>query len=206
MPTMKPTRPALPVTRRQAGALLSGAGCALAIRPLLAEDAASAPSGAGLYTVEIVVFRNTGTSAGEDVTAAARNVSADSDSEAPVAGRNARLAAVLPGARYRLNDAASRLNASGHKVIAHVAWAQTASAWNSTGVITAEELGLAAAGISGSVQLERGQYLHLGFNLSYASPGAGRYVLTEMRRVKLAEHNYYDHPALGIIALVTGGG
>jgi hypothetical protein len=59
-------------------------------------------------------------------------------------------------------------------------------------------------GLSGLVYLERGTYLHLGLSLRYAgaSGGAG-YALNETRRVKFYEKNYYDHPAFGVIALVT---
>ena len=52
--------------------------------------------------------------------------------------------------------------------------------------------------------LERGTFLHLGMSLKYAA-GEGRatYDLTEIRRVKFYEKNDYDHPAFGVIALVT---
>jgi hypothetical protein len=117
-----------------------------------------------------------------------------------------KLGEVLPASRHKLNDVVARLNANGgHKVLAHVAWTQTAGSWNSSGGISAEQLGLTAAGFSGLVQLERGLYLHLGFNLQY-SAGNARYALSELRRVKFAERNYYDHPALGIVAVVTPGG
>jgi 8-oxo-dGTP pyrophosphatase MutT (NUDIX family) len=52
-----------------------------------------------------------------------------------------------------------------------------------------------------SPYLERGTYLHLGFGLRYA--GAATYALNESRRVKFYERNYFDHPAFGVIALVT---
>jgi hypothetical protein len=62
------------------------------------------------------------------------------------------------------------------------------------------------------VYLERGQYLHLGMALTYAiqSPPAGlnagpgtTFTLNENRRIRFYERNYYDHPAFGVIALVT---
>jgi hypothetical protein len=177
-------------------------------RQAAAQQAAEAPAaGSGLYTVEIVIFRGGGGSSGEDLTTAIDNAGADSDSAAASVAGSARLGEILPASKHRLGDVAARLNASGaHKVLAHVAWSQTASAWNSSGGLTAEQLGLNAAGFSGLVQLERGTYLHLGFNLAYTAAGGAHYALAQMRRVKFAERNYFDHPALGIIALVTPGG
>ena len=69
-------------------------------------------------------------------------------------------------------------------------------------------------GLSGIVFLERGTYLHLGMSLTYqmsnppaglaAAPGTA-FNLSESRRVKFDQLNYYDHPAFGVIALVTPG-
>jgi hypothetical protein len=67
-------------------------------------------------------------------------------------------------------------------------------------------------GLSGTVFLERGQFLHLGMTLTYAmaSPPAGLgaapdtpFTINESRRVRFYERNYFDHPAFGVIALVT---
>jgi hypothetical protein len=194
------------MTRRQAATGLVAAVAATLCLPAHAQQASDAPRGANLYPVEVVIFRGAGAAAGEDLAAAARNLTQDSDSAAAETARSARLGELLPSTRYKLSDAAARLNASGRKVIAHIAWTQSASAWNSGSGLSAEQLGLAASGISGLVQLERGTYLHLGFNLVYAPAGGARYALNEMRRVKFAERNYFDHPAIGIIALVTPGG
>jgi hypothetical protein len=96
--------------------------------------------------------------------------------------------------------------------VAHVAWAQTASAWGTKAGFPLQKLGVDVPGLNGTVYLERGQYLHLGMALSYAlsSPPAGlgagpgtAFTLNENRRVKFYERNYYDHPAFGVIALVT---
>jgi hypothetical protein len=53
------------------------------------------------------------------------------------------------------------------------------------------------------VRLERGQYLHLGFNLSWAAAGGTHYTLAQMRRVKPGDRQYYDHPAFAAIAQIT---
>ena len=205
MDAKEPTAPD-PGRRQLVSGLLALGAASLALRVNAQQATEAAPSGSGLYTVEIVIFRASSGSTGEDLAAATHAGDSDSDSAAASGARSVRLGEILPASRYRLGDAASRLNASGsRKVIAHVAWTQTASSWNSGSGLTAEQLGLASAGFSGQVQLERGTYLHLGFNLAYTASGGVRYVLSEMRRVKFAERNYYDHPALGIIALVTPG-
>ncbi len=176
----------------------------VAIAGLPAAFAAESAGKEGLYTIEIVIFRTGGTAAGEDLSAAV-NHEARGDSDQG-GGGSQRLGEVLPAARHKLGDVVARLNANGAKrVLAHMAWTQTASGWNSNAGVTAEQLGLAANGFSGLVSLERGQYLHLGFNLVQTSQNQ-RYTLAELRRVKLTERNYYDHPAIGIIAVVTQGG
>ena len=190
------------ITRRQATLGLLATGSALVLAPASAQQAAE--SQAGFYTVELVVFRGGGAAAGEDLAAAPRNLSQDNDAAAAGTARSARLGELLPASRRKLTDAAGRLTASGgHRVIAQAAWTQTAGAWNAGGGLTTEQLGLSAAGLAGVVQLERGQYLHLGFNLSYAPAAGVRYTLAEMRRIRVGERNYYDHPAYGILAVVT---
>ena len=109
------------------------------------------------------------------------------------------------GSSPKAHDA--QLNAAGgHKVIAHAVWTQTASAWNTGSSIPVEQLGLSGSGLTGVVRLERGTYLHLGFNLVFAPSANTRYTLAQIRRIKLNERQYFDHPALGIIAQVAPRG
>jgi hypothetical protein len=51
------------------------------------------------------------------------------------------------------------------------------------------------------VYLERSTYLHLGLTLTLAGPET--YTIDEMRSVKYNERQYFDHPAFGVIALVS---
>lgn len=167
------------------------------------------------YNVEIIVFRAHSAQGGAEnwsAEAAAPGISIGAENT----GRGSqvgRFVGNLPASAFQLSDAESRLKSSGVYVpIAHVAWTQTASAWGRRSGLPLEQLGLDVAGLTGSVSLERGQYLHLGLALSYtpASPPAGAgaapgttFTLSESRRVKFYERNYYDHPAFGVIALVT---
>lgn len=120
---------------------------------------------------------------------------------------------ILPASDFELAGLASRLRASGRYVpVAHIAWEQVASPWGKPMRIPVQNVGLDAPGITGTVALERGVFLHLVLDLRYAmsDPPAGLdappgtvFVLDESHRVRLKERNYFDHPAFGAIALVT---
>ena len=121
--------------------------------------------------------------------------------------------AALPAAVWQLGELEERLRSSGAYVpVAHAAWSQTASAWGTRAGFAVQKLGINVPGLSGNVFLERGQFLHLGMTLTYAtsvplpSLGAGAgtsFIINESRRVRFYERNYFDHPAFGVIALVT---
>ncbi len=166
------------------------------------------------YHIEIIVFRansaqggaeNWSTQGGGDNTMGEETSSGSS--------QVGHFIAALESTQFQLNDLEAKLRASGAYVpVAHVAWAQTASAWGTHAGFPLPKLGIDVPGLNGTVYLERGQYLHLGLALSYAIPsppaglGAGpgtTFTLNESRRVKFYERNYYDHPAFGVIALVT---
>jgi hypothetical protein len=162
--------------------------------------AASAAT-ATVYNVEIIVFRAAGALGGAEnwnAEAGARYIAGDeSASDSLQVGR---FVAALPPAVWQLNELENRLRASGTYVpVAHAAWSQTASSWGTPG-------------LSGTVFLERGQFLHIGMSLTYAMPNAPPglgavpgtiFTINESRRVKFYERNYFDHPAFGVIALVT---
>lgn len=146
------------------------------------------PQSAG-YTVEIIVFRN-GSDAGALSGAAARPAITGDD--------------VVPTAApsRKLGGAAARLNRNGLRVIGQAAWRQDPVAWNSRRGVSAERLGL--DGVTGKVIFERGQYLHLGVDL-VVEDGGKRYRINELRRVRPDEVHYFDHPAVGVVAIVTSG-
>jgi Peptidoglycan-binding protein, CsiV len=169
---------------------------------------------ANVYHIEIVIFRATQALGGAEnwnVQASRNYVSGE---EAANSSRNVgRFVAALPASRFQLTDVANKLRASGLYVpIAHVAWSQTASDWGTRAGFTVQKLGIGAEGLNGTVFLERGMYLHLGMALSYApaNPPAGMgagpgttFQMSESRRIRFYERNYYDHPGFGVIALVT---
>jgi len=185
--------------------------------PVGSQEPAAPPVPA--YTIELIIFRATSALGGPEDWAAeagARNFSSDSNAGESAAGDSTqvgRFLTALPEAQFQLTEIENRLRASaGYAPLAHVAWSQTASAWGTRAGFSLQRLGIDVPGMTGTVVLERGQYLHLGMTLAYApanSPvglGAGpgtTFTLNEGRRVRFNERTYFDHPAFGVIALVT---
>lgn len=175
---------------------------ALLIPAARSDAAAAAAAGASaLYGVEIIIFR-------------VSSIAADEDWNAPVAGRGFGSSAnkgsavpsvlkILPSANYRLNSLEAALKSSGAwRPIAHAAWVQSAASWGSHTGFALSDLGINVPGLSGTVYLERAPiYLHLGFDVQLQS--GATYTIRDMRVVKYNDKQYFDHPAFGIIAMVT---
>ena len=175
----------------------------------------AAPTASGpAYDIEIVIFR------AKAALGQPENWAAETSAAATVAGGESssgsdvgKLLTVLPSSDYRLTAIASRLRTSGpYLPVAHVAWVQTASAWGTHAGFPLESLGVNVPGLSGVITLERGQYLHIGMTLNYTmadpppglnAPAGTTFVMNETRRVRFYQRNYYDHPAFGVIALIT---
>ena len=184
--------------------------------PPAAQAPAAAPSGPGstVYNIEIIVFRATSALGGPEdwsAEAGARNIAGEE--AASGAAQVGHFVAALPASLWQLGELENRLRTSGLYVpVAHTAWSQTASSWGTRAGFSVQKLGIEVPGLSGSVFLERGQWLHLGMSLTYALPsppqGLGAapdtpFSINESRRVRFYERNYFDHPAFGVIALVT---
>jgi hypothetical protein len=160
---------------------------------LLAASLPAVPQTAARYTIEFVLFRNDADRSGEDGSAAAPLQSTETDLSV----------ATTPVASRRLGTAASKLRSAGnYRILAHASWTQAPAAWNSRRGVPVSALGLSVPGLSGNVIFERGQLLHLGFDLKYQE-GDRTLQFAEIRKVKLEDAQYFDHPQLGIIALVT---
>jgi len=178
------------------------------------------PPGTPTYNVEIIVFRAlSALGPPEDwnlETGAPATLPADNDTAAATAGATAqagRFLRALAPTEFQLNDIEAKLKASGgYAPIAHVGWSQTASPWGNHTGIPVQRLGIDAPELMGTVSLERGQFLHLGMQLSFtpasspaglgAAPGA-TFLINDIHRVRFYERDYFDHPAFGVIALVT---
>ena len=189
--------------------VVAALACAL---PAVSQEAGGSPA----YNIELVdLSRHVGARRRRELErrgrATANSIAGDEALQRLVAG--GALRRVIPSSSYQLTEIESKLRSSGAYVpVAHVAWSQTASAWGTRAGFTLQKLGVDAPGLSGTVFLERGQYLHLGMTLTYAdpSPPAGlgaasgtTFIINQSRRIRFYERNYYDHPAFGVIALVS---
>jgi len=169
---------------------------------------------ANVYNIEILVFRATQALGGaENWSAQNTRMLGSAEETTETSSRIGRFVASLAPSQFQLTPLANKLRSTGLYVpVAHVAWSQTASDWGTRAGFPVQRLGIEVPGLTGSVFLERGQYLHLGMSLAYApdSPPAGMgaspgttFNLNESRRIRFYERNYYDHPGFGVIALVT---
>jgi hypothetical protein len=173
-----------------------------------------------VYNIELVIFRAiSALGVSEDWTLEAPSdigprAEGDSDTPAPPSVSSAaRFVRSLSASEYQLNDIEARLRSSAaYAPVAHLAWAQTAGQWGTHSGLTLPRAGLDGTGLAGTVTLERGTFLHLGLALSYAldspPPGLGAapgtvFTINDSHRVRFYERNYFDHPAFGVIALVT---
>jgi hypothetical protein len=183
--------------------------------PMRAQDA-PAPAAAGtVYNIEMIIFRATGAPGPAENWAvqggSARTIAGDESASGN--SQVGHFVAVLPSSDWQLTDLEGKLRASGAYVpVAHVAWSQTASSWGTRAGFPLARLGANVEGLTGTVFLEHGQFLHLGMTLTYAEaaplPSLGAapgtpFMINETRRVRFYERNYFDHPAFGVIALVT---
>ncbi len=192
----------------------------LALALLLALAAATplpaAAPNTGAYQIEVLIFRAVTPPAGEDFSAAAEGRGFTGQGSGQSAGQTAgqgsgqasgdnatpAVLRTLDSSQMQLGSMASKLRASGEwTVLAHAAWVQTASEWPHHDGLALEQLGLNAGGLSGTVYLEHGQYLHLGFDLRLGTEPV--WSLRELRKIRYNEKNYFDHPGFGVIAVVS---
>ena len=124
-------------------------------------------------------------------------------SSAARGGGTPQVLRILTPGDYRLGALEATLKASGAwRPVAHAAWVQTAANWGTHAGIALSDVGINVPSLSGMVYLERAPiYLHLGFDV-HLSAGAS-YAIREMRSVRYNDKQYFDHPAFGIIAVVT---
>jgi hypothetical protein len=182
--------------------VITGPAAGQATKPAAAPQTPAAASGSGTYSVEVIVFRAPGGRSDAAPSAAPSRGASDT------AGTQvARYIGPLPGSRMQLGGAREKLTRGGYRILVHTGWVQTAASWGAPrSGLPLERLGIDVPGLSGSFQLERGTLLHFGMTLRHASDGNAAAQLNEIRRIRFNERNYYDHPAIGVIAVVTPGG
>ncbi len=174
----------------------------LAAMAMLADPGAAAAQQASgsLYMVELIVFRATSVSGNEDWSAVPTGRGFGNES---TRGGTPQVVRILAPADYRLTPVEATLRSSGAwRPIAHAGWVQSAANWGTHIGIALSDLGISSPGLSGTVYLERATYLHLGVDLNLNAGGIN-YSIKEMRSVKYNERQYFDHPAFGVIAMVS---
>lgn len=149
--------------------------------------------------------------------AAAPAVEEDDDTAAD-SGLGSRLAvSSLSPALFKLTALESSLQRSrGYEVLGHIGWTQLAVPRGSGLAADLSEVGLSGLPVHGTGALERGKYLYLRLNLAYSpadppaslvgtvqSDGTVRFSLNQVRRVRPFERHYFDHPAFGVIAMIS---
>lgn len=104
-----------------------------------------------------------------------------------------------------LDAIAARLARAGHPVIWHQAWIQPAATRDSPAlpVLAALGQGRADPGLRGTVTVSAGRFLHLELALELESSAGLEAKLEQRRRIRLGAEQYFDHPRIGVIAVVT---
>ena len=116
-----------------------------------------------------------------------------------------RVLATRSGSALQLTGLRERLSKRGYVVLAHSGWTQTASQWRTRAGIPLSKVGIRIPGLEGAWVLERGTLLHFGMHLDYTDRRGQSYQLSELRRIRFNERNYYDNPGIGVIAVVSPG-
>ena len=186
---------------------------------------AGAQSGARHYQVEVVIFSQpAGTSVEQrplrrtppadealepvqgavfdaETPGAPMDGAADSGGMAPLLPRGVS----GPVAPRKLEAVARRLNTGGFTLLWHQAWVQPAVAGDGLELATLAALGQgpAAPELSGAIGLTAGRFLHLGMAIELHSEAGLAAELVQRRRVRPGVEQYFDHPHIGVIAIVT---
>lgn len=178
-------------TRLSRRELLVGAA-AFAVAGRAAAQSSAATSAGAKYTIEVLVFRQPGAAPPAPTVMTLPQGAATSPGRVvPLASTDWQLGNLDAGLRRR----------NGYAVLGHAAWLATVAP---NGSVTARLEDVVSGGnVTGAVTVQRGQYLFLRVDLNYATPEGGIHQLRERRRIKFNEKHYFDHPAIGAIAIVS---
>jgi hypothetical protein len=100
---------------------------------------------------------------------------------------------------------AARLNTGGYRLLWHQAWVQPPLDGAAVELSPLATLGKGPVtpGLSGAVSLSISRFLHLGMELELNSASGLEAELRQRRRVRPGVDQYFDHPRIGVIAVVT---
>jgi hypothetical protein len=169
------------------GGMLGGAATLLLAREVPAQASGSA------FNIEVVLFRQPGALPPADRLAALP----------PRGAARTGKVQLLPAAQWQLGNVDGALRRRGdYRVLGHGAW-QSVIGSGAASTVRVEDVMSTAEQVTGDVALQRGTYLTLRIDLTYAPSEGSRYVLSERRRIKYNERHYFDHPAFGAIVLIS---
>lgn len=198
------------------------AGMALVLALAAASGAATAQAPERLYQVEVVVFAQP----------AGRSVELPPRRPVPLDDRGAEQEAGMgtpdgvdpgpaglpgedegfllpdgfaPARQPRALDAvARRLNTGEYRLLWHQAWVQPPQEGAGEALTLLAGLGQGPADpeLAGRISLSLGRFLHLGMDLELGSGTGAEAQLRQRRRIRLGQDQYYDHPRIGVIAVV----
>lgn len=181
------------------------------------------------YTIELVIFKTKSPIGGPEAwnteTAAAQQTSVPADAAEAEEGQAAVAVAPVGGlpvqaissTQFRLSgiDGALQRNAN-YEVLQHIGWTQVPSPRGSGLAVNLADLATNNPPVRGTMRFERGKYLYLQLDLTYtpADPPASlvaasnkgtpvAFKLNQKRRVRPFERHYFDHPAFGVIAIIS---
>jgi hypothetical protein len=187
----------------------------------MAADPAESPA---LYNVEIVIFRamtplgvaeDWSTEAKQEQASAGAEPASEPEETAPARGERLSFQ-TLSSSQFKLagTDAALR-RSSNYEVLAHVGWSQAATPRGASSGVDLASVGVTDRALRGQAVLEQGRYLYLNLDLTWTPqdpPSSllgttdGRpvtFALKQKRRLRPFEQHYFDHPAFGVITIVT---
>jgi hypothetical protein len=154
--------------------------------------AAAPPPGSARYILEVLAFRPPGANP------KAYPVAAIAPAQT-IAGRIESVGAD----QHQLTAVKEALvRKGGYRILSHLAWAAIVPPNGRTTAHVEDLQSEESPALSGTVAVQRSQYLFMGIELDYAVAGQ-TYGLREKRRVKFGERHYFDHPAFGVIAQIT---
>jgi hypothetical protein len=204
------------------------ATCCLAAIALSASAAEPARPPDPLFQVELLIVRpvtplgvpeDWSVETGSTTAVPAPGGAEDPEDSADQATPNAEKLAVrtMAPAQFRLGGIAATLERShNYELIRHVGWTQAATPRGAGLAVEIEDIANDGQPLRGTVALERGRYLHLRVNLTYspelppnsllgATSGNGpvTFAMNQSRRIRSFERHYFDHPAFGVIAMVS---
>jgi hypothetical protein len=103
-----------------------------------------------------------------------------------------------------LGPVARRLNTGGYRLLWHQAWVQSPMTREGPelALLAALGQGPVTPGLEGTISLVAGRFLHLGLNLVLNSQAGREAELRQRRRLRPTIQQYFDHPHIGVVAVV----